>query len=157
MSTRGQFNTKNPTIKRICIQLSMVMGDTELMCRSKGSLGTLCITLRRLPCRASRNQSLRVALHHPRPARAIAVRRWHLPRSHSPSIHVSSPPTILPLPHAHWPLRSQSRNLPKHIGPSRRDMAAGMGRAHSPGRDTELHGHRCEGAAGRHRVRQRCT
>jgi hypothetical protein len=165
MSTRGQFNTKNPTIKRICKLASFPsppppqpnLQPSQLTSSSKRSLGAVHLALIRLPCRAPRDEPLRMALHHTRPPGTLGIRWWPLPWPYHPTSPISAPSSGFPLPHPDWPLRGEPRNLPKHIGAPRRDVAAGLGRAHCSGRHPEFHGHGCKGPAGWYRMLQGST
>jgi hypothetical protein len=124
----------------------------RLTVHSKGSLGALRLSLGRLPCRAPRNQPVRMALHNTWSARALELCGRPLPRPHHPASPVPASSPSLPLPDPDRPLRSQPRDLSEHLRPPRGDVAAGLGRAHRARRNPEFYGHRCKGPARRHRV-----
>src|SRR5579862_7412300 len=118
-STRGQFNTKSPTIRRIRELSTLLPGiaphlhKPRLTRCSPRSLRARHVPFPRLPCRAARNQPLRMALHAPWAAlHALLIRA--LPRTHHPPADLPPPAAVLPLPNALRPLRNQPRDLPEH-------------------------------------------
>lgn len=107
MSTRGQFNTKSPTIKRIRMSLPPIPkilnisihppNSLSLSLHSKRSLRTRPLPLPRLPRRPPRNQPLRMALHAPRASCSLPLRHRHLPRPHHSSSNIPFASSFIPL------------------------------------------------------------
>lgn len=76
------------------------------MTSSSRSRGASCITVSGLSRGPIGLQSLRMALHPPRPPlHSLCIR--HLPRPHHPPSAISPPPAVFPLPHPLWSLRGQ--------------------------------------------------
>lgn len=150
-----KFNSKSPTIRRIRKFLhhpppSLLDSrtDTRSTHRSPRSPRNIRFALTRLHSHSARIRPLRMALYPPRPPQ-FSLRRRHLPRSHRSPTSLPTTPSILPLRHTVWTLRSQPRNLSFHQRPPRRNMAARMGSTHCAGRPAFLHGDRSKGATGR--------
>lgn len=139
MSRGGQFNSKSPTIKRIRTSLalpticnSIRIQLLTILYHSPRSLRTLHYPFTRLHRHTSRRQSLRMALHPPRPARLPhhshipdtrrvwitrgqrSLPRRYLPRPHSLTAYISSPTPKLPLPDTEWEIRDESRDLSEY-------------------------------------------
>lgn len=74
---------------------------------SKRSLRTLCITITRLPCRTTRRQHLRMALHNTRSRGAIRVRRRYLPRTHNTAATIPSTTAEFSIPYSHRTIRGE--------------------------------------------------
>lgn len=93
------------------------------------------------PRRPPRKRPIRMALYPLRPPLYSLLFR-NLPRPHNPSPQLPFTPPVLPLPHPVRPLRSQPRDLPQHLRPPRRNVAASMGDSHSARGATGIHGRR---------------
>lgn len=132
-----KFNSKSPTIRRICmISPSQEMFSVWLSLtkeRSERSCRVVQLAVSRLHSSSVGIRSLRMALHLSRPPQ-LGIRGRNLPWSHRAPPYVPTAPAKLPILDTQRQVRGEPRDLSQHQRTPRGNVAACLGCPHGAGR-----------------------